>query len=401
MKKIVVLVLAAAALAAAPRARAAVEPVPEPAREKDPAARERALQELALLDRQLAACLEYAQYDKALGILNRQIAIAPSWPDPHYNRACMLARLKQNDAALAALRKAIDLGWGNLRLMLRDPDIEPLRGEAAFADLVAAVRKNRDKTPVEAGEEIAGVRTVERELDTGLRYRVRMSPEATAEKPQRLIVWMHPAGWSMNRQVERLSTNFNRMGFALLVPTRKQMANWTASEIEALLVDTVADAGTVPGLDHRRPILMGFSAGGQAALRWYFAKADLVGGLVLDAAYPVAPAAGGRVSVLRPPPSEAAKKAPVIAFVGSKDGGSQIWAVAADPWTEAGVPLTVVYVAGMPHTWMIRDRQLAQLETWLGEVAAGGLPKGIVGTAPPKPEPSTPAESPPTPPPAM
>ena len=44
------------------------------------------------------------------------------------------------------------------------------------------------------GKEIAGVKTGEDFPEGGLRYRLRMDPEATAEKPNKLIVWLHPSG---------------------------------------------------------------------------------------------------------------------------------------------------------------------------------------------------------------
>src|SRR6185436_6168615 len=97
-------------------------------------------------------------------------------------------------------------------------------------------------------------------------YRLLMSEEATKEKPQRLIVWMHPAGSSANRTVAPLAPQWSKAGWALLLPTQKTWDGWTGGEAGQLLNVTLAEVGKTPGIDAKRPVLLGYSAGGQMAL---------------------------------------------------------------------------------------------------------------------------------------
>ena len=57
--------------------------------------------------------------------------------------------------------------------------------------------------------------------------------------------------------------------------------------MELLIEKSLPDAGHVAGIDPRKPILLGFSAGGQAALILWSSKPARLGGLIVDAAYPI------------------------------------------------------------------------------------------------------------------
>ena len=80
-----------------------------------------------------------------------------------------------------------------------------------------------------------------------------------------------------------------------------------------------------------------------------------------------------------PPPPEAAKRTLILVLVGRRDGGSQIWRQVAAPYREAGIPLSVEYVAGLGHTWLLGKDQTQRLMAWLDDVAAGKLPATTVG----------------------
>jgi predicted esterase len=233
----------------------------------------------------------------------------------------------------------------------------------------------------ERGKEIAGVKTVEDSPPEGLPYRLRMSPEATAEKPNKLIIWLHPStsqksGAHINETVEAMSPMFLKHGYAVVVFTHKSYADWTAADRHKLVV-SLNKIVLVPGIDAHRPILFGFSAGGQLALQlWTKAPPELVGGLVLDAAYPIQmpPAGPGKFSLQPVPDNPTAKQAPILAIVGEKDPGAAIWKKAESVWRKAGVPLEVVYVPDKSHGWLFDQARTDQLERWLTRVAAGELP---------------------------
>ena len=346
------------------------------------------LERLTDLERKVMELFTAKQYEEAADACRRQIELVPNSAGPHYNLACALARLDKVDDALAALGKALLLGYADAGHMQEDPDLAGLRGDKRFASLVDKARANyeeaRKKIPYEAGQDIDGVKTVEDDPPGGLRFRVRMSPTATKEKPQRLIVWLHPSGGSMNRQIETLATRFIERGYALLVLTQKQFLYWSPDEARRLTEVTLPAAGRIEGLDAARPILFGYSAGGQMALQLWHEKPAAFGGLMLVAAYPVDAEAyaRGRVAVMKLPADEAYKRVPILAFVGEKDGGAKFWKSAAPVWQTEGLPLVLKTVADKGHTWLISRAEWSAVDDWLKDVAAGKAPNDPVPQVP-------------------
>ncbi len=229
-------------------------------------------------------------------------------------------------------------------------------------------------------------RVIERSPDGGLPYRLTLGAEATAAEPHRLVVWLHPSGgFSYNAPAEALAPLFIRHGFALLVMTGKDFRGWTYDDARKLLGVTLPDAAKLPGVDARRPLLMGFSSGGQVALEFWLTKPDLYGGLILDAAYPVEER-GGEAVVLAPPRGDAVETVPIFVLVGEKDALLPVWKEAEKPWREAGVPLTIRVVPGKGHEWLFGEAEVAALEEWLGALP-GGAGGGAQAVAPPQEEP--------------
>jgi hypothetical protein len=75
----------------------------------------------------------------------RHARLRPDDPIPHYNIACMLARLGQIDEAFAALDRAIRLGYPLRRRILRDPDLRPLRDDPRYPALVRRLVRGRSE----------------------------------------------------------------------------------------------------------------------------------------------------------------------------------------------------------------------------------------------------------------
>ena len=346
--------------------------------------REKAMQFMKL-DGEVHAAFQAKDYDKAIQLCQKQLELLPARPEPHYNIACALARQGKKDEALAVLAKAIEGGYADAAHMRQDDDLESLRKEKQFEEL-AAKALARFKSDMEKlydkGADIAGVKTLEGSPEGGLRWRLRMSPTATPEKPNRLIVWLHPSGGSMNKQAEGFAAEFVKRGFALLVPTMKQWLSWSPAEMQTLMNVSIPDAAKTPGIDKRKPILMGYSAGGQGALMMYQENAASLGGLILDAAYPIDPVlqGQGRIALMSLPQGEEKlapfKKVPLFVLVGAADGGARLWQEADNRWRELGVPLTVTIVPGQGHTWLFGKSETAALYTWLEQVAKGELPRG-------------------------
>jgi len=346
-----------------------------PAQESRPAmTRQERIRQLRRLQTELMKLFQAGDYAAAAGKCREGMKLAPRDPTFAYNLACSLARLGKADEALEALARSIQLGYAGADHMAGDEDLASLRGKPRFVELTAKARANAKRLAgqYEAGADIEGVKTVEGNPEGGLRWRLRMNPKATARKPDRLIVWMHPSGGSMNRHLEAMARGFVDRGFALLVLTQKDFRMWSGADAGKLAV-SLADVAKVEGLDAARPILMGYSAGGQMALHLYAAGPARFGGYVLDAAYPIR-RQGGKMKLTAPPESDDVAKAPLFVVVGDKDGGAEAWRRAAGRWRAAGAPLVVHYVPGKGHTWLFDAERTKLLHGWLEQVRDGKLP---------------------------
>jgi predicted esterase len=200
---------------------------------------------------------------------------------------------------------------------------------------------------------------------------------------------MHPSGGSMNATVVGLAARWSKAGWAVLVPTQKKWGGWSTDDAAKLVDKTLPEAAKTAGIDAKRPVLIGFSAGGQMAIELWRKDAARWGGLVLDAAYPIDTEAygQGQVVVIAPPEGDAPKSAPVRVIVGDADQGHFLWKQAEGSWRKAGVPLTVTYVEGGKHAWLVKDAEADALDVWLAGVAAGKLPGKEEAKAPAPAEP--------------
>ncbi|MCW8132703.1 MAG: tetratricopeptide repeat protein [Planctomycetota bacterium] len=333
-------------------------------------------QKASKLEREIHQAFAQKDYQAAMEKCQVLVELAPENSGALYNLACAQARLGKTDEALASLGTSVEKGYGDPAHMKEDEDLASLRADKRFEDLAAKARENERKGGWEKAGEIEGVKTVEDFPEGGLRFRLRMNPEATKEKPNRLVIWLHPSGGSMNNTVEAMSKFFVKRGYALLVLTKKQWMGWTGPEMEQLMKRTLPAVGKIEGIDARKPILMGFSAGGQAALNVWGDDPSGLGGLVVDAAYPLdmESYARGQVKVMALPNAEAIKQVPIYVLVGDQDGGHQLWKKCEDDWRKAGIPLSIDYVAGGRHQWLVGKPQAEALAKWLEEVAAGKLP---------------------------
>jgi predicted esterase len=243
-----------------------------------------------------------------------------------------------------------------------------------------------------ASEAPAGDETqpISRAPEGGLAYRLHVAPVTAGESnngTSRLAIWMHPSGGrSFNAQAESLAPLFGKYGFSLVVPIEKDFRGWTLEDARKLLAVTIPDVATLEGIDARRPLLIGFSSGGQVALEFWMTKPELYGGLILDAAFPVEKRGDGHV-VLAPPKNPAIKQVPILAFVGALDASAIVWQEAEEPWLRAGVPLTVRMIPDRGHDWLIEGSELELLDGWLAELLKKEAARGQV-VSPPHEEPA-------------
>jgi tetratricopeptide (TPR) repeat protein len=71
-----------------------------------------------------------------LQIDKRLVQLRPNDPLIHYNLACSFALLKRTDLALKTLRRAIELGYRDFRYMREDRDLDTVRNDPRFRQLL-------------------------------------------------------------------------------------------------------------------------------------------------------------------------------------------------------------------------------------------------------------------------
>lgn len=93
------------------------------------------------------ACMQRRDGRRAAFAFAVAAAIEPQravWP---YNQACALALAGERQAALQALKSAVEKGFSDADRLRNDPDLAPLRGEPGFAEIVAALERRQAPFP--------------------------------------------------------------------------------------------------------------------------------------------------------------------------------------------------------------------------------------------------------------
>lgn len=75
-------------------------------------------------------------YEKGLKIDKRLAKLKPDDPMVFYNLCCSYSLLKMNDLAFEALKKAIALGYEDFDYILTDKDLDNLRKDKRFFELI-------------------------------------------------------------------------------------------------------------------------------------------------------------------------------------------------------------------------------------------------------------------------
>jgi tetratricopeptide (TPR) repeat protein len=73
---------------------------------------------------------------EGLKVDQRLVQVRPQDPTAHYNLACRYALLRQPDLALKTLRRAVELGYRDFRYMIQDRDLDSIRKDPRFRDLL-------------------------------------------------------------------------------------------------------------------------------------------------------------------------------------------------------------------------------------------------------------------------
>lgn len=81
------------------------------------------------------------RYADGLQVDRRLVQLRPSDALAHYNLACSYALLKRADQAIKTLRRAVELGYRDFRFMREDSDLDILRHDPRFRQLLREFEK--------------------------------------------------------------------------------------------------------------------------------------------------------------------------------------------------------------------------------------------------------------------
>jgi len=83
---------------------------------------------------------------EGLQVDERLARLEPQNPLVFYNLACSYSLAEEFDRAVAALDKAMQLGYRDFDWLAKDPDLKKLRAQPAFDDLKAKIRQLKSKS---------------------------------------------------------------------------------------------------------------------------------------------------------------------------------------------------------------------------------------------------------------
>ena len=90
---------------------------------------------------QVVHLMRSKQFDKAESLLRLMKRNFPQSPATHYNLACLLAMKGRKDEAFETLQEAIALGFRNLEHLRSDPDLDKLRADKRFSEVLKSAAK--------------------------------------------------------------------------------------------------------------------------------------------------------------------------------------------------------------------------------------------------------------------
>ncbi|HEU4338888.1 MAG TPA: tetratricopeptide repeat protein [Planctomycetota bacterium] len=83
-----------------------------------------------------AALTRAGRHEEALEVDLKTATLLRNEPTAFYNLACSYSVLNRVDEAIAALKKALDLGYRDWNHLLKDEDLKNVRGDDRFRELL-------------------------------------------------------------------------------------------------------------------------------------------------------------------------------------------------------------------------------------------------------------------------
>lgn len=112
---------------------------------------ERHPENLAALGELGHLCTRLGRFEQGLAVDQRLVEIRPNDPTVHYNLACSLALVGDAGASIAALERAVTLGYDDVAHLLADEDLRSVRDHPAFRKLAESL-ESRPEAPESSPE---------------------------------------------------------------------------------------------------------------------------------------------------------------------------------------------------------------------------------------------------------
>ena len=85
------------------------------------------------------------RFTEGLHVDERLARLEPNNPTVFYNLACSYSLTMEFDRAIAALDRAIELGYRDFKWLIKDPDLKRLRAQPAYEEIKEKIRRYKNK----------------------------------------------------------------------------------------------------------------------------------------------------------------------------------------------------------------------------------------------------------------
>lgn len=249
-----------------------------------------------------------------------------------FNLGSMHARLGEHDAALSALREAAELGYTGIHSFEQSEDLDSLRDNDRFGEIIEQVRKN-----------------AQQRLDGFIREARNHTPEthvpSSVDESPALILALHGTGMRGEDMIESLTATADELGMILIAPDALRPSgkgfSWTyRDESEWMVQDQINKAVDEHGIDPERVYLIGFSQGANIALIMGRTHPDLFAGVI-----PICGHYEPQVADV----DGSADIPPYYLMTGARDPWKKTYINAKRDFQDSGIPVEVRMLSGKGH----------------------------------------------------
>lgn len=159
-----------------------------------------------VLSKKALELMDRREYEKALELLNDAVKVQPT-PEKYYNMACCLALMGRRDEAFEALDQSVKLGYSNIEHLYNDTDLDSLKKDGRFEDLVARITSSLPNE-VPSAPEVVPEPVVTEVINVEPKQEVEPESPKTIPKDVEVVV-ENPEKFYFREQLDRL----HEMGF--------------------------------------------------------------------------------------------------------------------------------------------------------------------------------------------